>query len=95
MFPLVPSGGFGVPALQREVAKSRDFQGLLEPSGGLEPRTPSLPWRFWLAAGGRTTAACRLAFPAPAQFSLSVTPLSRRPLANPENTLTCPQNLSP
>ena len=50
----------GVPVLTTKIPV---FAGILEPSDGLEPPTPSLPWRFW--SGNRRTRAviCDLVCP--------------------------------
>jgi hypothetical protein len=51
------------PLLAREVLlctssdnKNPRFAGILEPSDGLEPSTPSLPWRFWGGKAGHGRA---------------------------------------
>jgi hypothetical protein len=66
-----------------------------EPSDGLEPSTPSLPWRFRAAGGGLRNSACYGVFPAATAFRLPDAPLPPRALSLPERPRTCPQNPSP
>ena len=76
--------------------QKRRFAALLQkPSDGLEPSTPSLPWRLGPTAADRPRAARRLVFPASTRFSLPGLPLPWRSLSDPENPRTCPQDLSP
>jgi hypothetical protein len=51
MFPNVPFAFPRVPDGATEIAKMRRFcRVFLKPSSGLEPETPSLPWRLRFAA---------------------------------------------
>jgi hypothetical protein len=66
-----------------------------EPSDGLEPSTPSLPWRIRASPIGPVNGACECAFPASRLVLLPAAPLPRSALSLPEEPCTCPQNLSP
>jgi hypothetical protein len=66
-----------------------------EPSDGLEPSTPSLPWRIRAAGGGLRNSACYGVFPATTPFRLPDAPLPPRALSLPEKPRTCPQSPSP
>jgi hypothetical protein len=82
------------PRVQRTDNTKCRFAGTLgKPSDGLEPSTPSLPWRF--QEGRRVPRNRHLAlFPASTPFSLLCSPLPRSSLNDPENSLTYPQDLS-
>jgi hypothetical protein len=88
-----------VPAMNRNLAIADNitalFAGLLpKPSDGLEPSTPSLPWRIALRV---TWAGIPLAKPFPCNlpYSGAKPHLPRRPLRRPQKARTCPQNPSP
>jgi hypothetical protein len=66
-----------------------------EPSDGLEPSTPSLPWRIRAVGEGWRNSACYGVFPAVKPFRAPGAPLPRRALRLPEKPRTCPQDLSP
>jgi hypothetical protein len=68
---------------------------LSKPPDGLEPSTPSLPWRIRAAGGGLRNSACYGVFPATTPFRLPDAPLPPRALSLPEKPRTCPQNPSP
>jgi hypothetical protein len=98
--PLVPKCTRLVPATTQNFAITGNtacpFAGLFfKPSDGLEPSTPSLPWRTRAAGEGRNNSACLHVFPATALFRLPAVPLPRRALTLPEKPQTCPQDLSP
>jgi hypothetical protein len=60
MFPNVPFAFPRVPDWATKIAKMRPFcRVFLKPSSGLEPETPSLPWRFrgGTRVHGRASAA--------------------------------------
>jgi hypothetical protein len=78
--------------------RTSNFAGtflLLEPSDGLEPSTPSLPWRIRVARGTERDSACYRVFPVTTPLRLPSASLPRTPLTLPDNPRTCPQNLSP
>jgi hypothetical protein len=98
--PPVPKCTRLVPARNRNLAFAGNticpFAGLLcKPSGGLEPPTPSLPWRIRAAGEGRSNSACLYLFPATAVLCSPAAPLPRTTLTLPEKPRTCPQDLSP
>jgi hypothetical protein len=64
------------------------------PSRGLEPRTPSLPSRFWGAFGSQESAP-RAVLPASRPFLVSSSPLPRSSMNDPMEPPTCPQDLTP
>ena len=72
------------------------FAGIsAKPSDGLEPSTPSLPWRL-RAGGGRVSLArstCRS--PCKSRGSSGQWRASRRAPNRPDRPGTCPQDLSP
>jgi hypothetical protein len=70
----------------------RDF---FKPSGGLEPPTPSLPWRIRVTVAAGRNCACVGALPGIRYFLDPVAPLPRRTLSLLEKPGTCPRNLSP
>jgi hypothetical protein len=67
----------------------------LKPSDGLEPSTPSLPWRISSSAEGSRRPASRLVFRGSMRLRGSCRPLPRDALGGPEERGTCPQDLSP
>ena len=68
---------------------------LAEPSSGLEPETPSLPWRIQAAKEGLRNSACWRVFPATTSLRRSGASFPRRALSLPQKPRTCPQYLSP
>ena len=68
---------------------------LAEPSSGLEPETPSLPWRIQAAKEGLRNSACWRVFPATTSLRRSGASFPRRALSLPQKPRTCPQFLSP
>jgi hypothetical protein len=72
------------------------FAGLLsKPSDGLEPSTPSLPWRIQPAKEGLRNSACWRVFPATTPLRRSDASFPRRAFSLPQEPRTCPQYLSP
>ena len=66
-----------------------------KPSDGLEPSTPSLPWRIRTLREDLRNGAGYRAFPAAKRLLVLGSPPPRRPLSILEKPRTCPQNLSP
>jgi hypothetical protein len=59
MFPNVPSAFPYAPGQATAISKNWPIsRAYPKPSDGLEPSTPSLPWRFWGSTGvhGRASA---------------------------------------
>ena len=67
----------------------------VKPSDGLEPSTPSLPWRIRAAAMWWTNRASQHASSAIWQVLLPAGDLPRRAPSLPWRPRTCPQNLAP
>ena len=71
------------------------FAGLFKPSDGLEPSTPSLPWRIWRGASTTLRGVPHGAFPA---IRTIASPRGSCPWAAPSRSgraRTCPRYLSP
>jgi hypothetical protein len=94
------------PLLEKEVVDSvhhgnkkaafySDFLVPDKPSNGLEPLTPSLPWRLTCSAAGRSRRASCLALRVFMPFGGSRGPVPGASPSNPETTKNCPQDLSP
>jgi hypothetical protein len=88
-------GALQCPLRQQKAAICSGFVFNKEPSDGLGPSTPSLPWRIRGATAVRRNRALGGVFPAATRFLVLGSPPPRRPLSIPEKPRTCPQDLSP
>jgi hypothetical protein len=90
--PHVPSNPTGRLDRQQNTPIPR---GNLKPSAGLEPATPSLPWRLKRLPAGRRRRASLLVLLGSMRLGCPFRPGASTPPSNPESPRTCPQDLSP
>jgi len=71
------------------------FRRYFKPSSGLEPETPSLPWRLRTATMRSRSRRLHLASPANRSIRASGVEAPQLALSGPGTPGTCPQDLSP
>jgi hypothetical protein len=86
---------YGVVKGNKKAAVCSDFGSLEEPSDGLEPSTPSLPWRIRASATRQQNGLTSALSLQHSRFFCPPHPFLEAPLNLPARPWTCPQDLSP